>query len=374
MMDELMIKDFSSRVLDEDCLFNGFDRNLFQWNFWPQLSSFMWKKGEETMKRIAIISSLIAALVLGACALSGAEEPMYDRLPAGGGNAPMQEEAYPAAAPMMPAATAMAPDSYTENDSASTGGVSAEPVERIVIQNADIAVVVADVEARLKDIEQLAQKMGGFVVSSNLYQSYTSNYVEVPEATVIIRVPAEQLESALEQIKEDAVEVQSESRSGQDVTAEYVDLKSRLKNLEAAETQLQEILDSATETEDVINVFNQLVYYREQIELVKGQIKYYEEAAALSAISIRLIAEETIQPIEVAGWKPQGVARDAIQDLIRFLQGFTNFMIRFFLRDLWELILIALPFYVVFLAARAVFRRVRRNKQQKKEAAPPAEK
>ena len=82
-------------------------------------------------------------------------------------------------------------------------------VDRIVIQNADLAIVVSDVEGRMKNIQVMAQQMGGFVVSSNLYQSYTSNNVEVPEAQITIRVPAEKLEDALEQIKKDVVEVQN---------------------------------------------------------------------------------------------------------------------------------------------------------------------
>ena len=202
-------------------------------------------------------------------------------------------------------------------------------MERIVIKNADLVIVVSDVEGRMKDIQVMAEQMGGFVVSSNLYQSYTNDYVEVPEAQVVIRVPSEKLEEALEQIKKETVEVQNETVSGQDVTAEYVDLKSRLKNLEAAEAQLNEILKTATETEDVVNIFNQLVYYREQIEMVKGQIKYYDEAAALSAISVRIIAEETIQPLVIGKWEPKGVALEAVQDLIDFLKGFTEFVIRF---------------------------------------------
>ena len=49
------------------------------------------------------------------------------------------------------------------------------------------------------------------------------------------------------------------------------------------------------------------------IEVLKGQINYYDQASTLSAISIRLIAEETVKPIIIAGWQPQGVARDAAQ-------------------------------------------------------------
>lgn len=241
--------------------------------------------------------------------------------------------------------------------------VAAAQVERMVIQNADIAIVVADVDARTKIISDMAEQMGGFVVSSNMYQSYTNNGTLVPESSVVIRVPSEKLEEALKQIKTDVVEVQSENRSGQDVTAEYVDLTSRLKNLEAAEEQLDAIMKNATETEDVVNVFNQLVYYREQIELVKGQMKYYEQAAALSSITVRIIAEETIQPIKIAGWEPKGVARDAVQNLIYFYQDFADFLINFVIYTVPVLITLAIPLYLIFLGLRAVYRRMRSNKK-----------
>jgi hypothetical protein len=205
--------------------------------------------------------------------------------------------------------------------------------------------------------------MGGFVVSSNMYQSYTNNGTLVPESTVVIRVPSERLEEALNLIKADVVEVQSENRSGQDVTAEYVDLTSRLKNLEAAEAQLETIMQGATETEDVVNVFNQLVYYREQIELVKGQMKYYEQAAALSAITVRIIAEETIEPIKIAGWEPKGVAREAVQNLIYFYQDFASFLINFVIYTLPVLITLAIPVYLIFLGVRAIYRRARANRK-----------
>jgi hypothetical protein len=209
--------------------------------------------------------------------------------------------------------------------------------------------------------------MGGFVVSSNLYQSYTSDNVQVPEAQVTIRVPVEKLEDALNQIKKDVVEVQTETRSGQDVTAEYVDLQSRLKNLEAAEAQLSDILKTTTNTEDVVSIFNQLVSYREQIEVIKGQIKYYDEAAALSGINVRIVAEQTVKPLVIGKWEPKGVALEAVQDLINFLKGFVNFLIRFVIYILPVLILIAIPFYLVFIGLRAIFRWMRGSKPKKEQ-------
>ena len=317
------------------------------------------------MKRILPFSLVvITALILAACgsARSASQDiPMSVENYSVSGGAPM-----PAQDAVMPAS---APEArVAEESAANTGsGVSAAAVERIVIKNADLAIVVSDVEGRMKNIQIMAEQMGGFVVSSNLYQSYTSDYIEVPEAQIVIRVPSDQLEEAMDQIKKDTVEVQTENISGQDVTAEYVDLQSRLKNYEAAEAQLDEILKKATETEDVVNVFNQLVYYREQIELVKGQIKYYDEAAALSAISVRIIAEETIQPVVIGTWEPKGVALEAVQNLVDFLKGFTEFLITFVIFILPVFIIIFVFLYLIFLGARALFRKMRGNKVKKEQ-------
>jgi len=310
------------------------------------------------MKRLVFVT-MIAALLLAACASQAAPT-----------SAPME---MPASAPMLDSRAAGAPvaNEYAAGQNvlpSSGGGGQAAAVERLVIQNADVAIVVSDVDARTKEIEALAKTLGGYVVASNRYQTQVysgDRYVDVPQATLTIRVPSEKLDQALDAIKKDVVEVQSESRSGQDVTADYVDLQSRLKNLEATEAQLNKILENATDTQDVLDVFNQLTAIREQIELVKGQMKYYEESAALSAININVIAEATVQPLEIAGWKPAGVARDAIQGLINFLQGFADFFIRFFLRDLWIILLVLLPFYVLFLIGRAFFRRIRKPKAAK---------
>jgi len=317
------------------------------------------------MKKILPLSFiLIAALLLAAC---GSAQPKTMELSGFSEGAPavapMAGESYDMAMEEAPAA----PNQEAAN---SGSGVSAASVERLVIQNADLAIVVSDVKGRMEAIQNMAQAMGGFVVSSNLYQSYTSNYVEVPEAQMTIRVPAEKLDEALEQIKKDTVEVQNENRSGQDVTAEYVDLQSRLKNYESAEAQLEEIMNDANRTEDVVNVFNQLVYYREQIELVKGQMKYYEEAAALSAVSVRIIAEETVQPVVIGKWEPKGVALEAVQDLIDFLKGFVDFIIRFGIYTLPVLIIIAIPFYLAFLGLRAIFRLLRGKKKVQPQETP----
>jgi hypothetical protein len=258
-------------------------------------------------------------------------------------------------APEMPAAEAPA---YDQSQDAFNRAAQAQ--ERLVIQNADLAIVVKDPKTRMQEISDLAKEFGGFVVSSNLYQSPTALGKEVTEASITIRVPSERLDEALARIKEGAVDIDYENRSGEDVTNIYVDLQSQLKAKEAAEEKLLEIMEQATRAEDVLAIYLQVQSVQSEIEVLKGQIKYYEESAALSAISVRLIAEEGTQPIEVGPWRPEGAAKEAIQDLILFVQNFAEFLIRFVLYTLPALILIGIPLYLAFLGGRALFRRFRR--------------
>ena len=267
----------------------------------------------------------------------------------------------------MPAATeAPAAPAFDSANSAvdfySPESQAAQPQERLVIENADLAIVVKDPKTRMAEINALANEFGGFVVSSNLYQSFTSFGVEVPEATIVIRVSSERLDEALVRIKEGAVDIQYENRSGQDVTNQYVDLQARLKAKQAAEQKLLEILDQAVRAEDVLAIYLQVQSVQTEIEQLKGQIQYLEESAALSSISVRLIAEEGTQPIEVGPWRPEGAAKEAIQDLILFFQNFVDFLIYFVLSILPALILVAIPLYLVYLLGRAAYRRFRRSR------------
>jgi len=232
--------------------------------------------------------------------------------------------------------------------------LASEPqsTERLVIKNANISVVVDDPAEAMEDLTQLADEMGGFVVNSNLYQTTTAGGLEVPSASITIRVPSERLQSALDAIEGQSVRVVSQSQSGQDVTSQYTDLQSRLRNLEDAEELLRTIMDAAKDTEDVLNAFYQLNSITEQIEVLKGQIQYFEESAALSAISVQLIASAADQPITIGGWEPVGIAKDAVQALVNALQGLVNAVIWIALYALPVALVIGLPLWFIVRAIR----------------------
>lgn len=285
-----------------------------------------------------IAISIIAAMLLGACSTAANAIADFDRSAAV--EAP--------ASPNMSFAGEMAPmDSMDE--SYGGGGVASAPQpadsKRLVIQNASLTIVVDQPEDSMQSITALAERFGGFVVDSYLYQRTLANGLQAPSASITIRVPAEHLTEALDLIEHDARSVDNRSLSGQDVTAEYTDLQSRLRNLQDAETMLRQIMQDATDTEDVLAAFNQLNYITEQIEVLKGQIKYYEESAAMSSISVELIASQAVQPITIGGWEPVGVAKDAVQALLSALQSIVNTLIWLVLYVLPILLVLGAPLY-----------------------------
>ncbi len=239
---------------------------------------------------------------------------------------------------------------------------------RLVIRNANLTIVVADPAQAVTTVIHMAEEMDGFVVSSNLYKTTSRSGQEYPEANITVRVPAERLNEALAQIKalvkDPEKDILAENVSGQDVTKEYTDLQSRLTNLQNTEAQLREIQASATKTEDVLAVYNQLTQVREEIEIIQGQIQYYKESAAMSAIAVQIKALDSIQPLEIGGWRPAGVARDAAQALIDTLQFLGSAAI-------WLIIFFVPIGLVIFLPLRFLWWLFRRNRKPKLQAPPP---
>ena len=82
--------------------------------------------------------------------------------------------------------------------------------------------------------------------------------------------------------------VTSKKISGQDVTEEYVDLQSRLRNAEAQEAQMLELMKRAQTIEEILTVQSRLADIQSQIEQIKGRMKYMESRTDFATITVDL--------------------------------------------------------------------------------------
>lgn len=285
------------------------------------------------MRTLRLIPILLVALLLAACgwqATTSVEEASGAPAPAGGLDVEKASRAPapaggPAGAPMpeLMATAAPAPIDQTYGDVASSAAApSAQPgVQRLVIKTASLTVEVEDVAVAEARISARAAELGGYVVAAQSSGSDAASRV----ATITFRVPAQRFDEALAGVEGLARKVFSRTISGDDVTEEFVDLESRLRNLEATRDRLLDLLTRASRVDDALQVNQALSDVQGQIEQIQGRMKYLQQSAAFSAISVELRPVPPPPPIiEEDAWQPLRVARAALRDLVAFGQELLN--------------------------------------------------
>jgi len=261
------------------------------------------------MKRLM----LIMAAVLVVCLLvpvSCAKAPRPEVMPA-----PMPPEVMPAPSIEMP------PPSPEEVYKETGAGVLPSTEERMIVRTGDISLVVGDVVDARDEIAQLAVRFDGYVVSSQVYGEEQDI-----RGWISIRVPDARFDQALTELRELAARVTSESTSSQDVTLEYVDLQSRLKNAEATESQYLALLEKA-EVEEAIRIYELLHQVRGEIEQIKGQMQYLERTSSMSLISVNLTPVATAKPLVRAGWSAFEALKSAVRGIVTFGQWLSTLVI-----------------------------------------------
>ena len=160
---------------------------------------------------------------------------------------------------------------------------------RIIVRTVGMGLVVASVAESVDRIGDLAQELGGWTVSSDRSA--------IHHGFVSVRVPAQNLDGAVRRIRDLGIRTEYESSTSQDVTDEYVDITSRLRSLRATEEALLALLAQATDVEDALEVQRELTDLQAEIESLQGRIKFLEQTAAFSLISVDLTLAPTNMPV-----------------------------------------------------------------------------
>ena len=256
------------------------------------------------MRRLIVIVGLllmVCLLVPVACAKAPAPMPAPTPMPA------------PAPAPPAPEVI-LPPGEGGVYKETGAGALPSTAGERMIVRTGDMSLVVTDVVSARDEIAQLAVRLDGYVVSSRI-----SGEEQDMRGWISIRVPDGRFDQALAELRKLAVRVESESTSSRDVTEEYIDLESRLRNAEATESQYLALLEKAG-VEEAIRIYELLHQVRGEIEQVKGRMRYLERTSSMSLIEVRLEAEATAKPLVRAGWSALEALKSAVRGIVIFGQ------------------------------------------------------
>lgn len=184
--------------------------------------------------------------------------------------------------------------------------------DRKVITSSSMSLQVKNVRNSIENIKSKVSELGGYVVETNVT---TPEFGE--DGSIVVRVPADSLDSTLEYFRELAVKVVSENISGTDITDEYIDIEERIDRLEKTKTRFEEILDEAQEVEDILNVQRQIFNIQDQIDSYKGRLQYMEGASDTTLIRVYLSTDELGLPYAPSqAWRPAVVFKQATRSLL----------------------------------------------------------
>ncbi|NTW02376.1 MAG: DUF4349 domain-containing protein [Oscillochloris sp.] len=223
----------------------------------------------------------------------------------------------------MPAATAADPAPAALESYANTGNDAIKQLpdvqaaaQRMVIKTASISLQVEKVPEAEARIRACAEQLGGYVVSVQ-----TNGSGDYQSSVITFRVPSDQFSAALTDVEGLASKVLSRSVGGDDVTEEFVDLESRLRNLEATRDRLLDLLAKATKVEDALEVNTALTDVQGQIEQIQGRMKYLKDSAGMATITADIQPVPQLPAIvPEEGWQPIVVVRSTLSNLIEFGQ------------------------------------------------------
>ncbi len=247
-----------------------------------------------------------------------------------------------AAQPLAPPAASP----VTAASSTATDASTAQSLDRMVIRTAQLTVEVANMEEALAQARQIASRGGGIVSASNTHIEKVNDQDRMV-ADLTLQVRSDAADGAMSELRA-LGKVTTEAGGSQDVTEEYVDLGSNLRNLQASEAAILKLMDKATQIQDVLQLQRELTNVRGQIERIQGRKTYLERRSDMATITLSLRLpplNASAQPFSGA-WDPAGVAQRGWQASLALLRGVAEVVIVVVAFSWWLVPFVALGAYV----------------------------
>lgn len=241
-----------------------------------------------------------------------------------------------------------------EQSSSGASALERNAFERKLIKNVSLSLEISDYNQTFEAISALASRYQGYIANSETYHNANG---EPGGGYISLRVEAGSLELVLDEIYTYG-NPRNESRHGDDVTAQYYDIQSRLAQYQAQKERLLELYGQAESISDLVQIESELGRVNLELDSLEGQLRYYTEMTDLATINISLSVPEEFSgsKVDFQGWGDFGKKLTAafVKGINYFLNGIANIVL-FIIAVLPFIIIIA----VILLILILIFRRKR---------------
>jgi len=185
---------------------------------------------------------------------------------------------------------------------------------------------------KVSEFQNLVKQYGGNITDTYL----SSNYQGLKNFSITVNVPAEDFDLFLIEV-ENIKKFSQISVNANDVTTYVLDIDSRLSSLLNEKKALDEIKLEAKTTSERLEVQNQLRYVNQDIERLKGQKEFYENATSYSKLTLNV---REGSGISLFSWNYY------FQRSLNWIEGIVGLTV--------SLGLILLPVYIIFRLSKKI--------------------
>ena len=167
-----------------------------------------------------------------------------------------------------------------------------EAGDRMIAYSVSLSLFVKNPDATRKILVEQIKENEGFIVRE------TENYITT-------RIPSENMENFVSNART-LGKIESETKTGTDITDQYHDNVIRLENLRSVRNRYLALLEKANTVSDMLTVERELERVNREIEMLEGRIQHSELSVTYSSITVRF--REKTKP-GIVGWVFYGLYR-----------------------------------------------------------------
>ena len=288
--------------------------------------------------------SLTLAMILALSLLAGCGAASNDGFTAGQG-APQENGA--------------AMDMEMSTADSAAGTATTLPANQKLIRTVRIQAETEDLDGMLSAVKGRIGELEGYIEAESIHNG--SNYSggrRYRYANLTVRIPADKLDSFVQNVSENANVVSSEE-TVEDVTLSYVATESRIKALETEQARLLELLAKAETMEDLLQIEARLTDVRDELERVTSQLRLYDNLVNYGTVhlSITEVVEFTVVTEPESVWDRIG------RDFMDNLDALGDFFV-----ELFVFLVGASPILIPLAAVAVALVILLRKKRNKKKA------
>lgn len=237
-------------------------------------------------------------------------------------------------------------------------GTPSLPEAQKLIRTVWLGAETEDLDTLLATVEARIAELGGYVESRKVYNGSSQSQNETRYAELTVRIPAEKLDRFTDQVKE-AAKITYSKETTENVALSYVALQSRCAALEAEEARLLELMTTAADMEEKLEIEKRLTEVRTELEETNFQLQLYDDLVDYGTVYLSLteLMEKEEQEQTKTLWdRISGGFMNSLKELGKGIE------------DLFVLLVVALPYLLVLAVAVLIVCLIRRKRKKKNKA------